>query len=33
MSGGWVYVMSNRPNCILYTGTSDIPRRPQKWAR
>ena len=28
MSGGWVYIMTNRPNGILYTGvTSDISRR------
>ena len=28
MSGGWVYIMTNRPNGILYTGvTSDIGRR------
>jgi putative endonuclease len=28
MSGGWVYVMTNRPNGVLYTGvTSDIARR------
>ena len=28
MSGGWVYIMTNRPNGILYTGvTSDIARR------
>ena len=28
MSGGWVYVMTNRPNGTLYTGvTSDIARR------
>ena len=26
--GGWVYIMTNRPNGILYTGvTSDIARR------
>ena len=25
MSGGWVYIMTNRPNGVLYTGvTSDI---------
>ncbi len=28
MLGGWVYIMTNRPNGILYTGvTSDIARR------
>ena len=28
MSGGWVYIMTNRPNGVLYTGvTSDITRR------
>jgi putative endonuclease len=28
VSGGWVYIMTNRPNGILYTGaTSDIARR------
>ena len=28
MFGGWVYIMTNRPNGILYTGvTSDIARR------
>ena len=28
MSGGWVYIMTNRPNGILYTGvTSDLARR------
>ncbi len=28
MSGGWVYIMTNRANGILYTGvTSDIGRR------
>jgi putative endonuclease len=28
MRGGWVYIMTNRPNGILYTGvTSDIGRR------
>ena len=28
MSGGWVYLMTNRPNGVLYTGvTSDIARR------
>jgi putative endonuclease len=28
MSGGWVYVVTNRPNGTLYTGvTSDIARR------
>ncbi len=28
MSGGWVYIMTNRPNGVLYTGvTSDIGRR------
>ena len=28
MPGGWVYIMTNRPNGILYTGvTSDIARR------
>jgi putative endonuclease len=26
--GGWVYIMTNRPNGILYTGvTSDLARR------
>ena len=28
MPGGWVYIMTNRPNGVLYTGvTSDIGRR------
>jgi putative endonuclease len=28
MSGGWVNIMTNRPNGVLYTGvTSDITRR------
>ena len=28
MSGGWVYIMTNRPNGILYTGvTSDLAKR------
>ena len=28
MSGGWVYIMTSRPNGILYTGvTSDLGRR------
>jgi putative endonuclease len=28
MQGGWVYIMTNRPNGVLYTGvTSDIGRR------
>ena len=28
MAGGWVYIMTNRPNGVLYTGvTSDIGRR------
>jgi putative endonuclease len=28
MSGGWVYIMTNRPNGILYTGvTADLSRR------
>ena len=28
MPGGWVYIMTNRPNGIIYTGvTSDIARR------
>ena len=28
MSGGWVYIMTNRPNGTLYTGvTGDIARR------
>jgi putative endonuclease len=28
MHGGWVYIMTNRPNGTLYTGvTSDIARR------
>ena len=28
MPGGWVYIMTNRPNGILYTGvTSDLARR------
>ena len=28
MRGGWVYIMTNRPNGTLYTGvTSDIGRR------
>ena len=28
MAGGWVYIMTNRPNGTLYTGvTSDIARR------
>ena len=27
MRGGWVYMMTNRPNGVLYTGvTSDIGR-------
>jgi putative endonuclease len=31
MSGGWVYIMTNRPNGVLYTGvTSDIARRAYK---
>jgi len=26
--GGWVYIMTNKPNGILYVGvTSDLPRR------
>jgi len=29
MAGGWVHIMTNRPNGTLYVGvTSDIPRRP-----
>ena len=28
MLGGWVYIMTNRPNGTLYVGvTSDLPRR------
>lgn len=28
MSGGWVYIMTNRPDGSLYIGvTSDLPRR------
>ena len=28
MRGGWVYIMTNRPNGVLYTGvTSDVGRR------
>jgi putative endonuclease len=28
MQGGWVYIMTNRPNGTLYTGvTSDLARR------
>ena len=28
MRGGWVYIVTNRPNGILYVGvTSDLPRR------
>lgn len=28
MSGGWVYILTNRPNGTLYTGvTSDLVRR------
>ena len=28
MAGGWVYIMTNRPNGVLYTGvTSDLARR------
>ena len=28
MSGGWIYIMTNKPNGILYIGvTSDIARR------
>ena len=28
MQGGWVYILTNRPNGILYTGvTSDLARR------
>jgi putative endonuclease len=28
MSGGWLYIMTNRPNGTLYTGvTADISRR------
>ena len=28
MSGGWVYIVTNRPDGTLYTGvTSDMPRR------
>jgi putative endonuclease len=28
MQGGWVYIVTNRPNGVLYTGvTSDIARR------
>lgn len=28
MKGGWVYIMTNRPNGTLYIGvTSDLPRR------
>ena len=28
MRGGWVYILTNRPNGILYTGVArDLPRR------
>ncbi len=28
MAGAWIYVMTNRPHGILYTGsTTDLPRR------
>jgi putative endonuclease len=28
MAGGWIYIMTNRPNGVLYTGvTNDIARR------
>jgi putative endonuclease len=28
VKGGWVYILTNRPNGILYVGvTSDLPRR------
>jgi putative endonuclease len=28
MSGGWLYIMTNRPNGVLYVGvTSDLARR------
>jgi putative endonuclease len=28
MQGGWVYILTNRPNGVLYTGvTADLPRR------
>jgi len=28
MTGGWVYIMTNRPNGTLYVGvTADLPRR------
>jgi putative endonuclease len=28
MQGGWVYIVTNRPNGVLYVGvTSDLPRR------
>ncbi|MBS4048962.1 MAG: GIY-YIG nuclease family protein [Alphaproteobacteria bacterium] len=28
MSGGWIYILTNRPNGTLYIGvTSDLPRR------
>ena len=28
MAGGWVYIVTNRPNGTLYVGvTSDLPRR------
>jgi len=28
MKGGWVYIMTNRPNGTLYVGvTADLPRR------
>lgn len=28
MRGGWVYIVTNKPNGILYVGvTSDLPRR------
>lgn len=28
MAGGWIYIMTNRPNGTLYVGvTSDLPRR------
>lgn len=28
MQGGWVYIMTNKPHGVLYTGvTADLPRR------
>ncbi len=31
MSGGWVYIVTNKPNGVLYVGvTSDLARRAQE---